>query len=163
MMRSRTLAASALGLAMLASCSSPPPPPPPTVVNITVTATADNNPTTDNVGAPLAMRIYQLGTAANFTGAEFFPLYNTDAAVLKSDIVQREDVLLAPGASKTETIKPLDTVKSIGFFGAYRDFQHTAWHASTDIEAHKTTNITVTAGRTGITVKAETLAPKPAP
>jgi type VI secretion system protein VasD len=143
----------------LAGCGGPPPPPP-TIVNVTLNATADDNPTADNHGAPLSVRIYQLASAANFSGAEFFPLYNDDAGTLKSDLVRREDFILAPGASKSDTIMPTDQVKSIGVFGGYRDFQHSDWRGTADIMPHRTTNITITAGHDGITVKAETLPAK---
>lgn len=153
--------AGAFGLACLSGCGAPPPPPPPTVVNITLTTTADANPTADNRGAPLALRVYQLASSANFSAAEFFPLYNNDAGTLKTDLVRREDFLLPPSQSKSETIMPTDPVKAIAIFAGYRDFQHAIWRGAADIPAHKTTNITVTAGHDGITVKAETLPPKP--
>ena len=72
-------------------------------------------------------------------------------------------MVLPPGQKKTETIKPDPTVKSIGIFAAYRDFQNAVWRVSTDIEPNKTTNITVTAGPAGLKLDAETVAPpKPA-
>lgn len=150
------------GLASLAGCSSPPPPPPPTVVNLSMSATNDVNPTVDNVGAPIALRIYQLSSTANFNAAEFFPLYNADAATLKTDLVHREDFLLAPGATHTETIKPDASVKAIAIFAAYRDFQHAAWRATADIEPNKTNCITLTAGRAGLTLTTTTTPAKPA-
>ena len=90
-MRTRTIVAGIFGLALLSGCAAPPPPPPPTVINLTLNATADTNPTTDNAGAPIAMRAYQLTSAANFNGAEFFQIFNADAATLKTDIVKREE------------------------------------------------------------------------
>jgi type VI secretion system protein VasD len=143
----------------LTGCGAPPPPPP-TVVNVTITATSDNNPSVDNKGAPLALRVYQLAGTANFKGAEFFPLYNEDAAVLKADLLHRDDLLLAPGASKSETIMPKDNVTSIGVFGAYRGFQTAVWRVSFDVAPHKTTNVTVTAGHDGLVLKTDTTAPK---
>lgn len=160
----RVLASGFVCAASLAGCAAPPPPPPPpTVVNITLQTTADANPTTEGAGAPLALRVYQLASPANFNNAEFFPLYTDDAGLLKSDLVRREDFLLAPGTTKTETIMPDPPVKAIGLFGAYRDFRHANWRGTADIPAHKTTNITVSAGRDGVTVKAETVAPPPPP
>jgi type VI secretion system protein VasD len=155
--------AGALGVALLAGCASPPPPPPPTVVNITLHTTADANPTVSGAGAPLALRVYQLTSAANFNAAEFFPLYNSDAATLKSDIIQRDDFLMPPGDTKMDPLRPKDPVKAIAIFGAYRDFRHATWRASTDIPPNKTTDITVTADHNGITLKAVTEPPpKPA-
>jgi type VI secretion system protein VasD len=158
-MQMRWLLACFVALSGLSACGAPPPPPPPTVVNLTITTTADNNPTTDNVGAPLSLRVYQLSSAANFNAAEFFPLFNTDAAVLKTDLVQREDFLLAPKATKSETIMPKDNVTSIGVFGAYRSFQTTNWRASVAVTPHQVTNVTVTAGHDGLVLKSETVAP----
>ena len=159
--------ASLLGISLfalnLAGCAAPAPPPPPTVVNLTLTTSGDVNPTADNQGAPVAIRIYQLTSAANFNSAEFFPLYNADAATLKSDIVRREDFLMAPGQTKTETIKPDAPVKSVAVFAALRDFQHAMWRGSVDIEANKTTNVTVSAGHDGVTIKAIVAPPPPKP
>lgn len=158
------LVAGFLGLAGVAGCAAPPPPPPPTVVNLTLTTTADVNPNAAGQAQPLALRVYQLGSAANFNGAEFFPLYNADAATLKSDLIHRQDFLLAPGQSQSVTLKPDITVKSIGVFAAYNTYQTAIWRASTDIEANKTTNIALTAGHDGVTLKATIMpAAKPAP
>ena len=158
-MRTRTIVAGIFGMALLSGCAAPPPPPP-TVINLTLNATADTNPTTDNAGAPIATRAYQLTSAANFNGAEFFQIFNADAATLKTDIVKREDFLLAPSASKTEKIMPDSTVKSIGIFAAYRSFQAVTWRGSADVVANKINNITVTFGHDGVAIVSETVTPK---
>ncbi len=145
--------------AALAGCAGPPPPLPPTVVNITMQADASVNPTPQGQGAPVSMRIYQLGSAVNFGSAEFFPLYKDDATVLKTDLIKREELTLAPGQTKTDKLTPDDQVKAVGFFAGYRDFQQADWRGSAIIPPHQTTNITVTAGRSGIAVKTETLPP----
>jgi type VI secretion system protein VasD len=144
-------------LAVLASCS-PPPPPPPTVVNAQVTAAADVNATPDGRGAPVLLRVYQLGSKATFESAEFYRLFNADAATLGPDLVKKEEFVLIPGASKTLAISPPDTVKAIAVFGAYRDFSNVVWRATADVPAHKTTNLLVTADKAGIKI-----AVKPAP
>ena len=139
-------------LLVLAGCSSPAPPPPapPTVVGLQVSATANVNTTPEGQGAPVAVRIYQLGSKSGFEGAEFYPLYKTDAATLGADLVKKDEWLLTPGASKSVTLMPTDPVHAIGVFAAYRDFQNVTWRAATDVAAHRTTRITVTADRTGI-------------
>lgn len=147
-------------LALLAGCAAPPPPPPPTVVNVTMQAASNVNPSPTGQGAPLALRIYQLGSQAGFVGAEFFPLYNSDAATLGADLVKRDDFILAPGQSKSTTLTPRDDVKAVGVFAAYRNFQGATWRAAADIPPHRTTDITVVAGQNGITLKAVT---EPAP
>lgn len=150
-------------LGSLAACAGPPPPPPlpPTVVELTLTATADANPTESGQGAPVVVRIYQLGSATNFSNAEFFQLFNGDSEFLKSDLVKRDDFILAPGQTKTATLTPSDAVKALGVFAAYRDFQRATWCGTADIPPHQTTRVTVTAGASGITVKAEQVPPPP--
>jgi len=155
--------AGGLGIAGLAGCSSPPPPPPPTVVNLTIQATPDVNPGAGGNGNPVGVRVYQLTSPDNFNAAEFFPLFNSDAATLKSDIIQRDAFLLRPGETKTETLRPKDPAKSLGIFAAYRDFGHATWRAATDIAPNKTTDVMVTVGRDGLTIKAQVQPPaKPA-
>jgi type VI secretion system protein VasD len=161
-MRNTLFRLAALGLvAAVAGCAAPPPPPPPTVVNVTLAATADVNATPDKKGAPVVLRLYQLSSGANFGSAEFFALFNKDAATLGTDLVKREDFPLAPGQTKTTTLSPTDQVKSLGVFGGYRDFSHVTWRGTADIPPHQTTTVTITAAGDGITVQAQS-APPPA-
>lgn len=139
-------------LAVLAGCS-PPPPPPPTVVKLTLTATPDVNPDQAGHGAPLAINVYQLTSTSTFDAAEFFPLFNDDKGTLKDTLVGRDQFILAPGTTKTVTLKPKDQVTALSFFAAYRDFQNAKWRAETDVPPHKTTKVSVSAGRSGLTVK----------
>ena len=99
------------------------------------------------------MRIYQLGSASAFSGAEFFPLFNQDQATLGPDLVKHDELTLVPGQTRTLTLTPADPVKAIGVFAAYRDFQHAAWRGSADVPPHQTTKLTVRAAGDGIAVK----------
>ena len=145
-------------LLAFASCAAPPPPPPPTVANVKAIAAPDVNGVA-GVGAPIAIRVYQLGAKAGFEGAEFFPLFSADAATLKADLLKKEEFVLAPGATKSLTLTPNDQVKAIGVFAAYRDFQNTVWRAVADIPPNKTTNITITADGKGLKLVAAPAAP----
>ena len=144
----------ALGLlSTLAACA--PAPPPPTVVNLTLVATSDVNGTPGGAGAPLVVRVYQLSSDAAFSGAEFFQLFNQDAATLKSDQVKKDEYILAPGQTKTATLNPMSTVTEIGIFAAYRSFQTVTWRAVVAVAPNKTTNINVQATAKGIVVKTD--------
>jgi type VI secretion system protein VasD len=162
-LRLRCFVGAAIACCLAGCAAPPPPPPPPTLVNITLSATNDVNQNEQGAGSPIQLRIYQLGSAANFNNADFFPLYRQDAATLGPDIAKREDFELSPGKTVTDKLSPEAPVKAIGFFAAYRDYQNATWRASADIPPHLTTNITVTAGAHGLTVKAETLPPPPKP
>lgn len=153
----RVLAAAvALGLA---GCGGPPPPPEPTVVQLVLTAAPDANPTQSGQGAPVMLRIYQLGSATGFGGAEFFPLFDQDQATLGPDLIHRDELILPPGQTRTLTLMPADPVKVLGVFAAYRDIQHAAWRGTTAVPPHRTTRVTVLAGAGGITVSAQPVRP----
>ena len=139
---------SALALLLsLAACGGPPPPPP-TLVSVVATAESGSN-----AGAPVALRVYQLASPAAFDGAQFFAVFNGDAAVLKDDLVKRDDMILAPGQSKTIALAPADRVTTIGVFGAYRDVETTTWRATVAVPAHQSSVLTVTSGPTGVSAK----------
>jgi type VI secretion system protein VasD len=147
----------------LAGCAKPPPPPPPpTVVKLSITTTADANPNSAGQGAPVIIRVYQLGSSAGFAKAEVFPLLNQDTATLGTDVVKKDEFLLPPGTTKTLTLTPAPTVKAIGVFAAYRDFGKVTWRGSADVAEHKTTDVTVKADATGIAVTSKVEPPPPA-
>jgi type VI secretion system protein VasD len=150
-MRSAGIALGALVFtASLAGCGAPPPPPPPTVVALTLAASPDANQTAAGQGAPVALRVYQLASTSAFTGAEFFQLYSQDQATLGPDLVKRDDITIPPGGSQSITVTPLDTVKAIGVFAAYRDYASVVWRVTMPVAPHKTTTVTITAGRAGL-------------
>ena len=127
-----------------------------TVVNLAIHAGPDLNPGTDGAANPTVLRIYQLGSASGLNNAEFFPVYNADTATLGPDLIRRDDVPLNPGATRTMTLNPGESVHAIGFFAGLRDFQSETWRASADIPPHQTTTITVTLGKAGIAVQTQT-------
>lgn len=148
--------------ATVSGCASPPPPPPPpTIVEVKLSAAADANRTADGQGAPVALRIYQLGSPAGFEGAEFFRLYRQDAATLGADMVKRDEYLLAPGGSRSITLRPPDAVRAVGVFAAYRDYQNVTWRAVEAVPANKTTEMTITADGAGVAIAAKPVPPPP--
>ena len=150
LMRAAGIAVTALALGLtLASCGAPPPPPP-TVINLTLAVSNDANATAGGQAAPVALRVYQLVSPSSFTGAEFFQIFSQDQATLGADLVKRDDAIVAPGASKTLTLTPEDRVKAIGIFAAYRQYAGVTWRLVLPVTPHKTTTLTVTAGKAGL-------------
>jgi type VI secretion system protein VasD len=145
-------------LALVAGCGGPAPPPP-TIINATISASADANASASGAGSPVAVRIYQLVSPAAFTGAQFFPLFDKDAATLKDDLVKRDDLLLAPDQSRSLTLQPEDRAHAVGVFAAYRDYEHVDWHVVADIAAHQTSTLTVMVTKAGVTAKMQPAKP----
>jgi type VI secretion system protein VasD len=107
-----------------------------------------------NGSAPVAVRVYQLASKSGFEGAEFFPLYKSDAATLGPDLIKKDEVLLAPGTTKVLTLSPTDAVKAIGIFAAYANYQTATWRGDADVPAHETTTVTATIGASAVKVTA---------
>ena len=150
-----------LGLAcVLSGCGGAPKLAQPTVVHVSVKAGPDLNPGTDGAANPTVLRVYQLGSSSGLSNAEFFPVYNADAATLGPDLIRRDDVPLNPGGIKTMTLNPADPVHVVGFFAGLRDFQGETWRATADIPPHQTTNVTVTLTKAGIAIETQTLTGK---
>jgi type VI secretion system protein VasD len=147
-------------LVILAGCSKPESlPPPPTAVSVQISAASDANPTPQGEGAPVAIRVYQLGGKSGFEGAEFFQIYHADAATLGPDLIKKDEFLLIPGASKVLDLMPDAPVQAVGVFAAYSDFQKATWRATADIPSHQSTKITITAGRDGLKLDATSTKP----
>ena len=140
-------------------CSGSSPPSPPTIVKVQTSAALEVNLTPDGQGAPIATRVYQLGSKSVFDGAEFFSLLKTDTAALGPDLIKKDEFLLIPGGSKSITLTPTDAVHAVGVFAAFRDFQNVKWRASADIPAHQTTTLLVTMDHDGVKLVAKSVKP----
>ena len=68
-----------------------------------------------------------------------------DAATLQADLVKRDDLLMAPGTTRTLTLMPESRVHAIGVFAAYRDYEHVTWRAVVAVPAQQTSALSVTA------------------
>lgn len=134
----------------MAGCAAPPPPPPPTVAKLSLSAAADANATSGGQGAPTIVRIYQLASTAGFEKAEFFKLLNGDVALLGTDLVKKDEYLLAPGVKKEEVLTVPDKVTALGVFAGYREFQSRTWRAVVPLPANKTTPVSVVISASGI-------------
>ena len=116
--------------AALAGCSSPPPKPPqPVNVKLTLAASPDVNPDAQNRPSPIVVRIYQLKDDAGFKDADYFALYDKEAATLAAALVSRAEFELAPGEKRTADYLVSPDTRYIGVAAAYRDIRNAQWRA----------------------------------
>lgn len=115
-MRSLSPVLAGLSLLALAACASPPPPPTPTVVELGITGAADMND-----GAPARVKVYYLKAPAAFAAADFFALFEAPEATLGADLLDIDELQLAPGRMVTAS-KSFDTPPAaLGVVAAFRD------------------------------------------
>jgi len=112
-------------------------------VKLSVAAGTDVNPDARNRPSPITVRVYALKSAATFEAADFFSLFEKDAAVLGADVVSREELLMRPGDSKPLEMKLPPEAKALAVFAAYRDLDRARWRAVRVIEVGKAVNLQI--------------------
>lgn len=119
-------------------------------VEVRLTAAANANASASGQGAPVVVRIYQLGSTAAFERAEFFRLLNADAATLGADLVAKDEVIIAPGATKQQPLALTDKVRAIGLFAAFRDFPRKTWRLAIPVPAGSAATVPVAVTAAGL-------------
>lgn len=119
-------------------------------VQVQVTASADSNASAAGQGAPVIVRIYQLGAASTFEGAEFYRLFNADAATLGADLIRKDEVLVAPGATRTQSLDVSDKVRAIGVFAAFRTFSGKVWRVTLPVPDKSGATVSVAVSNAGL-------------
>jgi type VI secretion system protein VasD len=126
---------------LLVACAKPPPPVI-TTVQFALTTAADTNPDARKRASPVTVRVFALKSAATFEAADFFSLYEKDAATLGADVVQREEFLMTPSQQKTLAMKLGPEVKAIAVMVAFRDLERARWRAVQVLDVGKTVDLT---------------------
>lgn len=114
-------------LAALSACAAPPPPKP-LPAKLTIQAAADVNPDSDGRASPVVVRVFRLRTDAEFTGAPFFPLYDSDKTVLNAALIARDEYTLTPGQKLQIELPVSPDTRFFGVLAAYRD-PNAQWRA----------------------------------
>lgn len=146
-------------LAVLGGCGEDPPkeeppPPPPTKVVIKLHAGDDINPTQFGRPSPLVLRLYELKNADAFAGADFYKLYDQEDAVLKADLLARQELLIRPAQTlEIERTTEPDT-RFIGLLAAFQDLDHAIWREILAIPLHRRTIFEVQLDKLSIKAKA---------
>lgn len=108
-----------LAMIAVAACAAPPPKPVPT--KLAMQAAADLNPDSGGRPSPVVVRIFQLKTDAEFAGAQFFPLYDNEKAVLSAALIARDEYTLTPGQKQQLEIPVSPDTRFFAVLAAYRD------------------------------------------
>ncbi len=99
---------------ILSGCNETPP----TVVTVRAQGGAGMNPGPDGSDRPVTLQILQLSGSGAFDAADYFALQDP-AAVLGSDLVKADQIVLAPGGSATKDITLQPTTSVIGVVGGF--------------------------------------------
>jgi len=119
-----------------------------------VEAAADVNPDGAGQAAPVVVRLYQLRNVGQFEGADFFSIYDDEAATLGQDLIAREELRLRPG-ERTEFNSELPPdAKFLGVIAAFRDLDTAHWRAVAPLPESGLVDVRVDLKNTEITLSA---------
>jgi type VI secretion system protein VasD len=118
---------------------------------------ADLNPSASNRPSPLPLRIFELRAATAFNKADFLPLYQTELQALGDELIAREELVLAPGETRTIQ-KVLDpATRFIGVFGAYRSFERAVWRAVAPVQVGKRHQLQIRAASLAVSIQLQVI------
>jgi type VI secretion system protein VasD len=105
-----------------------------------------------NGSLPIVVRVYELKADGGFSGADFFSLYDNDAAVLADALVTREQMTLAPGQTRDlrKTLNP--DARYLGVLGAFRDIDNAQWRRVVPLAADTDNRLSITVGANDIRI-----------
>ncbi len=136
---------------LLARCA--PPPTLPAVVNLTMTGSRGQNADPTGKAAPVAIKVYQLTSTANFKRNGRIALTESEAATLGQDAAApSQQFVVAPGETQNQTINLKNGVSAVGIVAPYRDIDHARWRASAPVAHSGPTNLTLYVGTLAITL-----------
>ena len=128
------------GLMFFLGCASAPPEPvvvPPTLLNLQISATPNTNPDGFGKAQPVLLRIYELREQSNFSGADFFSVFDKEQATLAADLVKKQEFLLTPGENKSLSFETAADTRFIGIFSAFRLLDTAQWRVIAPLVLHQ--------------------------
>jgi type VI secretion system protein VasD len=121
-------------------------------LQIRMAAAADVNPDLDNRPSPIILHILEMSGIDQFNRADYFALTRDDAAALGGDVLNKTEVILTPGATKTTELELNVQTAYLGFVAGYRDLDHSQWRVSQPVVPGKTDWISVLLEKQKITI-----------
>lgn len=119
------------------------------VIELTITAAGNINPGPTGAAAPLALQIFTLRSAGQFSSLDYFALRDQGASLLAADIVDRRSLSVLPGQTTTVTLRGVDAT-TLGVAAGYRDIDNANWRATASLGDDS--EFIVRAGRASISV-----------
>ncbi len=138
----------------VAACAEPPPPPLPTVVNVTVNGAADLNPNAAGRPSPTVVRVYYLVSDTAFKEADFFQLFEQEAATLGADLAASDELMISPGTSQAVSRELRDDVRFLGLAASYRDIESAVWRGVVAVPPNQTTAVQALLGANTVALSA---------
>ena len=136
----------------ISACASSPMSLFPTKVKAQVLASHELNPDFNNRPSPVVVRIYELNSAATFNSAEFFQLYDEEAATLGGELIARQEFEISPGEGRELIFKPQENTRVFGVLAAFRNVDQAIWRATAELDLNSTNTLIVKIGKQSVAI-----------
>ena len=139
-------------LVVFAAACAGPGTPKPHKLQLEIKATADVNPDIDNRPSPVILHVLELSAVDEFLKADFFALTSDDASALGGDVLNKTELILTPGSSKSMSLDLKPDTSYVGFVAGYRDIDNARWRVAEEVARGESSQMNVEIGNKQITV-----------
>lgn len=123
-----------------------------TQVDASIMAVADLNPDGNGRPSPVVVRVYELKTLSVFENADFYSLYDEEAATLGPDLIARDELEIRPGDERKYE-KALDPMaRYLGVIAAFRDLENARWRSFVKLGEDKRVSLQIKLDSTAVSV-----------
>jgi type VI secretion system protein VasD len=140
-MIARRLLLAAPAVLLVEGCGGPPPP---AVVDLTIRANPDINPNPAGTPVSVAVRLFSLSASGRFSSADVFSLMQREAAVLGTESMGSEEVVVRPGETRKVNLSPKPGTRFIGVAVLFRAIDSAQWRAIAPIAESGLTRLQLT-------------------
>jgi len=118
-----------------------------------ITVSEEANPDQDGRPSPVVIRFYELKSTEAFENIDFFTLYDEEATTLGGDLVAREELELAPGATHEFRRKPHEDTRYLGVITAFRNIEQAQWRDILKLELNEKNSFVIEIGSQTVAFK----------
>lgn len=95
---------------------------------------ADINPDSDGRPSPVIIKVYELASKTVFENQDFFALYDNPEAILRTDLLKKDELVFEPGQRNEYRMALQPATKAVAVVAAYRDIEGARWRAVVDVK-----------------------------
>ncbi|MCW9013784.1 MAG: type VI secretion system lipoprotein TssJ [Gammaproteobacteria bacterium] len=100
------------------------------IIEMKIKASEDLNPNRKDRPSPVVIYLYELSDGAPFDEADFFSIYEQEAATIGSVLLGKMELELSPGESREIKRVLKAETRHLGIVAGFRDIDNAKWRAS---------------------------------